>query len=290
MSSRNNFFELFHDLDFVGDQVLSFCDFKGLVALGRTCHQMKSCSDVALNKIANDISVRLCYPLFRRDIAELQFESSTQVIWMKLKKEWSIFTLTAERGLEDLALIWIRDQMTYEGRRGVRMRYSEDPVRNYIREHGKIRLMELSNSYVLQGNTLVNDWQIEIKQQHNISVSKAVELITNPFATEFLQNNLGWARDRYEQLDNNFTPIALYNEDVDYERLKLSHFALCILRMADPASITLTQIKLYYVMSGRLLKKAWSLKFKIPSIRPKHFEVKYYMHTKEHYFDHWSTV
>ena len=96
-------------------------------------------------------------------------------------------------------------------------------------------------------------------------------MMTDPFATELFTDP--FANIRYEQLDKNFTPINVTNHDVDQERLNLSHYAMCLLRKADPASVSLTIIKLYYHVSGRLVRKAWAIKFTIPpNIR---FEVKY---------------
>ena len=179
----HNFFALFNDFDFVVDQVLSFCDFKGLVALGMTSSQMKSCSDNTLNKIVKEVSV--CTLLHGEDIAELEFQSSTQTILMKLKRYWSNFYKLHDcDSMVDLALRWIRQEMITERMRGVTVVHDDEFVRNHLLRNGNVRLFDLAPNYFFRlsdpgpsrDENFLTDWRIEIKDPYTISVVKAHEL------------------------------------------------------------------------------------------------------------------
>ena len=94
-NTQTNIMDQFINSDFVFGNIMLFCDFISLVALGRTCRRMKRCSDRALDKITKDnVSIE-------NTVASVMFDVSGQHINTQLNGYWTPTISTRESMIEE---------------------------------------------------------------------------------------------------------------------------------------------------------------------------------------------
>lgn len=90
MLSSDDFFNEIKDNQLV-TELLLFCDFYSAVSLGRTCRRLKSCSDAALDRMADMAASRMDYCSDNNIIAFSDYSNNTilQGEYRELRRGWS---------------------------------------------------------------------------------------------------------------------------------------------------------------------------------------------------------
>eukprot|EP00978_Attheya_sp_CCMP212_P047129 scaffold421236_cov58-Attheya_sp.AAC.2 len=204
-------FEIIED-DATFQELLSFCDFRSTVMVGRTCRRLKSLSDTALDRWVEKALARL--PIDHEN-ADGSGESGASA---NLRTGWSR-NYRSRAALIDIALTDF-DPGNYEEE------YDEDKARFLLRKKGVFDVNDFladDSDAKTSGYSDEVGWNVRISFKR-MTLTNAAVCILNATKSIFAAGTDDWVESVEE-----------------VERLR--HCALCLLRKADPASITYSLLR-----------------------------------------------
>lgn len=229
--------------DFAAGQLMSFCDFISLIALRRTCRQMKKCSDEALDKMAENDDVSI-----GKTITSVAFDVDGRYINTQLNGYWNPMISTRENMIEEALefIVLCAEPNELELLRWApldQVEHTEDVVRARLLTTGTVDSNDLLD--VRGRHELLEDrWRIELKQQR-ITLAEANQLVTNAI----------------RKMNTNFLPFVQPKDCKEKGMRNLHHYTLCLLRIADPATVEYTETKCYWPPYASRLRILWTIKF-----------------------------
>ena len=243
------------DDQLVANQLLSFCDFYSVVAVGRTCRRLKRCSDGALDNWAVIAASRRVASLDVDNDGKMmmnlliamgyhdEFVNCDGVsIRGELRRGWTD-KFRSRASLIEEALTNCHTNNVYEHD----VQYDEDEARFLLRSRGSVDIVDFLVDGVDPRDYDECGFGIQIKH-HNITLVNATAKIMSAICLIKGEGNYE------EELD-----------DSDFELLNLCHYTLCLLRKADPSSIEFSRLKVEHrAPAYGSNSKVWTVKFLLP--------------------------
>eukprot|EP00978_Attheya_sp_CCMP212_P042075 scaffold250640_cov52-Attheya_sp.AAC.2 len=195
------------------EEVLSFCDFRSTVMVGRTCRRLKSLSDTALDRWVEKALTRL--PIDYENV------HNSAEFWARanLRTGWST-NYRSRAALRDIALTHCDPIGS-----GDEVEYDEDKARCLLRGGGEVDVNDFRTDDADSDDSDDVGWNVCIIFR-KITLTVAAAHIANAVKKIRAAGTDDWKE----------------KEDEVEEVERLRHCTLCLLRKADPRSIKISHL------------------------------------------------
>ena len=184
-----------------------------------------------------------------KTVASVMFDVIGQHINTQLNGYWTPTISTRESMIEE-ALEFIELADFPHGIEFLRwapldqIEHTEELARARLLTTGTVDSNDFLNDAHRHPDLLEDRWKIQIKQQH-ITIAEANKLITGAI----------------KKMEKDFMPLMQPSDLKEQEMLNLHHYTLCLLRIAQPATVEYTETRCYWRPNASKLRILWTVKF-----------------------------
>lgn len=228
------------DTDELVEVVLSFCDFRSAVNAGHVCKRFKRASDNVLDQWVDKILVMGLLPIVCDYDAE---DPDYHSIEGELRKGWSE-GYQSRTALVDMAI----HHCNPEGQIRLGANFDEGRARYLLRSRGKVNVQDFLNrnddAYHVAGDDL--GWSVGIYFNDTRTRTDAARYIGSEWSRKYGQDREYSDSDSDSDSDSNSDEEKEEVTEKEEVAGRLLHYALCLLRKADPNSFKCSHLKILY--------------------------------------------